>query len=287
MKLLVTGARGYIGAHISKMLKEAGHTVIATDLPDVDGNDIRAYVDHFYAWDINHTPPESITQHLDVDVVIHMAALISVEESVANPSCYYQTNVFGTLNVIQTFPDHKFVFASTGAAFLPISPYARSKVAAEDIVKEKCAAYTIFRFYNVAGSTGFRSYNEPTHLMRRAAMVARGDIPEIAIYGTDYDTKDGTCIRDYVHVADIAKAVCHAAKKPAAMTDYECLGSGKSYTVREVIDTMREVSGKHFTVRNEDRRQGDTVEVRVPALSPFITPSHTLADMCMSALRYL
>lgn len=118
-------------------------------------------------------------------------------------------------------------------------------------------------------------------------MVARGDIPEIGIYGTDYDTKDGTCIRDYVHVEDIAMAICRAVENPAAMTDYECLGSGKEYTVREVINTMKHVSGKNFKVIEQPRRAGDTMAIKAPSLSAFISPSHTLFNMCEETLKYM
>ncbi len=284
MKVLVTGGRGYIGAHVVKKLKQQSHTVCATDRVD-HGNDIRRFSDQFFYWDIRQPLPP--TADHSYDVVVHCAALISVEESVRCPSDYYLTNTVGSINVCRALTFDKCVFASTGGAFSPSSPYALSKLAAEDVIRELCPANTVLRFFNVAGSGGFRSYNPATHLMRRAAMAARGEIPFISVYGADYDTKDGTCVRDYIHVIDVADAIVRAVEDHPSTKPYECLGSGVSYTVNEVIETMKQVSKIDFKVQNEKRRMGDPAVVEVPFMSHFMTPRHNLADMCADTLRYL
>lgn len=122
MKVFIIGARGYIGAHVVKILKKSGHIIIAADLSDIESNDISKYVDNYIDWDINGIIPKKIPSHQSLDAIIHMAALVSVEESIFIPSAYYRTNLFGTLNVLNTFPGAKFIFASTGAAFSPTSP---------------------------------------------------------------------------------------------------------------------------------------------------------------------
>ncbi len=282
--ILVTGACGYVGAHTVRALSEQGFDVAATDLAEETGNDISAHASSFFAWDIRQPAPPDAGRLHNAAAIVHLAALVSVEESVSHPTDYYRTNILGTLNVLQEFPASKFVFASTGTAFFLHSPYAISKFAAEAIVREKCAEYTILRFFNVAGSNGFSSFSDPPHLVRRAAMAARGEIPSLSIYGSDYDTKDGTCVRDYVHVEDIADALCRAVSTPAMMTEYECLGSGEPYTVREVIETMQRVSGNRFPVVEKGRRKGDPPVIAVPTVSTLMRRQKSLEDMCRSAL---
>ena len=286
MKVLVTGARGYIGSHIVQALSRNGHTVVTTDLED-SGNNIQAYSQRFFSWDIRKSLPTSETLNRTYDSVVHCAALVSVEESMKKPSDYYLSNTFGTLNVIHELRFEKFVFASTGGAFAPVSPYAKSKIAAEEIIRELCPARTVLRFFNVGGSNGFKNFNEPTHLLRKVAMAVRGEAPQVAIYGNDYETKDGTCVRDYIHVSDVANAVVMTVEQAASEREYECLGSGKSYTVKEVIATMKQVSGVDFSVSNEARRVGDPAVVEVPFMSHFMTPTKTLANICEDTLRFL
>ena len=286
LKVLVTGSCGYIGSHIVQTLKEKGHTVYATDRLD-HGNDISRYVDRFFCWDIRQTLATVAPALRSYDAVVHCAALVSVEESVQKPSDYYLTNTFGSVNVVRELEFSKFVFASTGGAFAPVSPYAKSKVAAEEIIRELCPSHTVLRFFNVGGSTGFKNFNQPTHLLRQVAMAARGEEPRVSIYGTDYDTKDGTCVRDYIHVVDVADSVARAVEEPPSLRQYECLGSGMSYTVKEVIAAMKKISGVDFVVRNEARRDGDPAVVEVPFVSHLMTPTKTLADICADTLRYL
>ena len=249
--IVVTGANGYIGSALMEKL------------PDALGIDIDF-------WDIRDGSAPSSN---NVTCVVHLAALVRVGESVDKPQEYYDTNVTGTLNVIKRYPKAKMVFASTGAAFGPTSPYGHSKVMAEQIIKDTCKEYTIFRFYNVGGGTPTNPEGLPMAIKRAK------ETGTFTIFGNDYDTKDGTCVRDYFHVDDLTDALVRAVHEPAAMTDYEPLGSGKSYTVKEYVDTYTEKYGKQFDVVYGERRAGDLAGVEVPFVSKFITPTKELVDI--------
>lgn len=277
MKVLVTGATGYIGSHVCKILKEHGHAVEAWDI-NIWGqyNNISYYCDYFYHYDV--------TKHVkgEYDAVVHLAGRSLVEPSVHQPTLYYRTNIIGTANMLDRVKTDHFIFASTSSAWEMASPYARSKVAAEDVIKEKADGYTIFRFFNVSGTNGyFRQLNPPSHLIHVAALCAAGKIPQINIYGTDYPTRDGTCIRDYVHVVDLASAIVKAVEAGPVNTPYECLGSNQGYSVLEVLDTMERVTGIKLNKVYTDRRLGDAVSSVVDKLSDFITLEKTIEDMCL------
>jgi UDP-glucose 4-epimerase len=221
-------------------------------------------------WDIRQ-PMETPMEN--VKCVVHLAALVRVGESVKQPLDYYDTNVNGTMNVIRAFPNAKMVFASTGAAFSPDSPYGHSKVLAEQIVKDCCEEYTIFRFYNVGGGSPTNPEGLPSNIQKAKKTGT------FTIYGGDYETKDGTCVRDYIHVDDITDALVRAVKEPAAMTDYEPLGSGQSYTVKEYIKAHQSKYGKSFDVEIGERRDGDLPISEVPFVSKFMTPTKTLEEI--------
>ena len=177
-----------------------------------------------------------------------------------------------------------FIFASTAGAFDAQSPYARSKLAAEDVIKEQSKAYTIFRFFNVAGSDGMhRQVGRSSHLIRIAAEAAAGKRDFMAIYGEDYDTPDGTCVRDYIHVVDLVNAIRDTIKHGPFNTPYECIGSGKGYSVKEVVETMKEVTGKDFKVRKAGRRPGDPASLSIDNQFNLLHPQYQLKDMCLSA----
>lgn len=257
MNIVVTGAKGYIGKVLVDQLKnKEGINVIKHDID---------------TWDIRKPYPEGFTR--DVSVVIHLAGLIKVGESVKDPWSYYKTNILGTMNVMDAFPNAKMIFASTGAAFDPQNPYAKSKIICEDMIKAEYNKYTIFRFFNVGG--GHPTNPEGLYQATRNAM----ETGTFTIFGDDYDTPDGTCVRDYVHVDDIAQAMVGAIGVEPAMSDYEPLGSGKSYTVKQYVDKFLEVNGPLFKVEYGPRRPGDAAATEVPFMSKYMVPMKSLEDI--------
>src|SRR6056300_1429227 len=190
MKVLVTGASGYIGSHVCRLLKNRGHTVIGWDTEfHGETNDVSGYCDEYYNVDVTGQYVGGI-----YDAVVHLAGRSVVPQSLKEPYEYYRVNVMGTHNVLSRLgKTPHYIFASTSSAWEMASPYARSKVAAEDVIKEKADGYTIFRFFNVSGTDGInRQLGPASHLIRRAAMVAAEKLPEIEIFGNDYNTRDGT-----------------------------------------------------------------------------------------------
>jgi UDP-glucose 4-epimerase len=192
----------------------------------------------------------------------------------------------GTANLLDRVETPHILFASTSSAWEMASPYARSKVAAEDVIKEKANGYTIFRFFNVSGTDGVnRQLGDPTHLIRVAAMVAAEKLPNIKIFGDDYDTRDGTCIRDYIHVSDLAHAIVKAVESGPVNTPYECLGSNTGFSVLEVLNTMEKVTGKKLNKIITSRRAGDAVSSVVDNLSNYVTLTKTIEDMCLDQYK--
>lgn len=278
MKVLVTGATGYIGSHVCKLLKEHGHYVDGWDT-NIHGeyNDVSKYVDMFEAVDV--TDPFAV--HGTYDAVVHLAGRSVVPQSLKEPTEYYRVNAMGTSNMLDKVKTPNFIFASTSSAWEMASPYARSKVAAEDIIKEKADGYTIFRFFNVSGTDGVnRQLGAPTHLIRVAAMVAAEKFPHISIFGNDYDTRDGTCIRDYIHVCDLSAAIVKAVEEGPRNTPYECLGSNTGFSVLEVLDAMDLVTGKKMKRVFEGRREGDATASVVDELSEYCVLTKNIYQMC-------
>ena len=281
LKVLITGVTGYIGSHLAKVLFEAGHHVVGLDIEWKKHNDVSRYCHRILIKDV--------TKHVcdeDYDVIVHLAGLIQVEESVAHPTKYYSTNLGGTVNMLRQNINGEphFIFASTAGAFDAQSPYARSKLAAEDVIKEKSKNYTIFRFFNVAGSDGMhRQVGRASHLIRIAAETAAGKRDYMSIYGEDYDTPDGSCVRDYIHVVDLVNAIRDTIKHGPFNTPYECIGSGKGYSVKEVVQAMKDVTGQDFTVKMAGRRDGDPASLAIDNQFNLLHPQYQLKDMCLSA----
>lgn len=283
-KILVTGCNGYIGSHTVKALKEAGYIVHGIDRT-YSMNKVQKYLDLYMHGDAN-----DFTKAYRYDAVVHLAGYISVEESVKQPFMYFNNNTLVThwqLHFNGTNGCNNFIFASTAAAFNPISPYAQSKLMAESLVKAMANNFTIFRFFNVAGNNGeFGQIGNATHLVRIAAQTAAGKRSHITINGTDWDTIDGTCVRDYVHVSDLVDGIVKAVDKPSNKP-YECIGTGNNYSVRQVINTMKNVSGIDFKVVEGPKRDGDAPSITVPngLISDYIKCEKTLEDMCLSAYK--
>lgn len=279
---LITGATGYIGAHTVHALHSAGFQVDAIDIDIVNRNNIARYCSGIIQCDVRDF---KIPLDKHYDVVVHLAGLIQVGESMTRPTAYYDTNLFGTISALKNFNADHFIFASTAGCFDPISPYAKSKHAAEDVIKELAKKWTIFRFFNVAGSNGlFKQFGPSTHIIRVAAETAAGKRDKMTLFGDDYPTIDGTCIRDYVHVVDLSNAIVRAAlDTDHTNTDYHCIGSGKTYTNLQVIEMMKIVSGVDFKVDVGPRRSGDPAELRINSTSKYVKIDYTLRDMCQSA----
>jgi UDP-glucose 4-epimerase len=277
MKILVTGASGYIGSHVVRLLKQHGHTVIGWDT-EIHGeiNDVMLHCDEYRKTDVTGQYVGGV-----FDAVVHLAGRSVVPNSLLEPTDYYRVNTMGTANLLDKVKTPHVLFASTSSAWEMASPYARSKVAAEDVIKEKANGYTIFRFFNVSGTDGVnRQLGPATHLIRVTAMAAAGKIDSVKIYGTDYNTRDGTCIRDYIHVQDLAHAIVSAVETGPANTPYECLGSNTGYTVHEVIDAMEQVTGKSITRIASKPRNGDAVCSIVDNLSNYVKLTKSIRDMC-------
>ena len=270
-KILITGCSGYIGSHLSKML--------ANDY-EVHGLDIdepQAPLNEFYRCDINRQ--FVIPNDIEYDSVIHLAALVRVGESEQIPIKYYITNLNGTMNVINKIKTKNFIFASTGAAQDCVSAYGISKRAAEDVVREYCTKhkqqdYTIFRFYNVIGSDGYEPTN-PDGLMYN--LVKARTTKEFTIFGDDYNTIDGTCVRDYVHVNEICDALKQAIEKPS--NGVECLGHGVGWTVKEIVDEFQKVNNVSFNVKYGPRRKGDIESSVLKNLSPYMRNLYTMDQL--------
>jgi len=251
-KILVTGCSGYIGSHLCKLLEGK------YDIHGLDLHDPIVPINKFYKVDINRlfTIPDQTEPY---DAVIHLAALVNVGESEKMPIMYYITNLNGTMNVLNKIPTKNFIFASTGAAALCESAYGISKRAAEDCITEfytkhrQGIDYTMFRFYNVIGSSYDIKPTNPDGLMYNLMQAPqRGSF---TIFGNDYQTIDGTCMRDYVHVLEICNALEQAIEKPA--NGLENLGHGFGKSVKEMVDIFKKVNNVDFNVEYGPRRKGD------------------------------
>lgn len=269
-KVLITGSSGYIGSHLCKMLEKEY---------EVYGLDVRPpqfEMANFMQVNIN----QSFNIEQEFDAVIHLAALVRVGESELKPIQYYITNLNGTMNVVNKIKTKNFIFASTGLAEYCYDPYGTSKKAAEDVVKEFCTLhrptpYTIFRFYNVIGSTVVAPTN-PDGLMYNL-MKAR-ETGEFTVFGNDYDaSNDGTCVRDYVHVNEICDALMQAIEKPS--NSVESLGHGVGWTVKEIVDEFQKVNNVNFNVKYGPRRKGDLPSTVLKNISPYMRNLYTMDQL--------
>jgi len=282
--VLVTGGAGYIGSHACKSLSKAGY------LPVVYDNLIYGHRD-FVKWgpfeegDITDSKRLSeVFKKYMPDAVMHFAAFAYVGESVEMPDKYYRNNVVGSLALLETMKDHeinKIVFSSSCATYgkplsptisenhiqNPMNPYGWSKLIVEQMLKDFDRAYGIksmvLRYFNAAGADPDceigEDHSPETHLIPLLLDVASGISSHITINGDDYSTPDGTCIRDYIHVADLAEAHVHALKKLEVIHESRMLniGNGLGYSVKEVISATEHVIGKKISVKIGQRRLGD------------------------------
>ena len=291
MKILITGGAGYIGSHVAKALLEANrHDVVILDnLCKGSMRAIEALRDvgefEFVQESLENTPAiEKLFKREKFDAIIHFAAFIEVFESTQNPLKYYLNNTANAMNLIalaNKYGVKDFIFSSTAATYgepdipqvseetpqNPINPYGRSKLMVEWVLKDTAAAnpnfkYGILRYFNVAGAasdgTIGQNYPNATHLIKVATQTIVGKRDKMSIFGDDYDTKDGTCIRDYIHVEDLASA--HLAVLDYLQSNDSAVfnvGYGTGFSVKEVVNEAKKVSGVDFKVQIAPRRAGD------------------------------
>lgn len=284
MRVLVSGGAGYIGSHAVKELLDADHEVFVLDNLDKghrEAVDTRAHFIHGSTSDQEHLI--DIFNSRKIEAVMHFAADIEVAESVIDPHKYYQNNFVNALNLLESMNKSgvkKIVFSSTAAVYgnpektpieeiqarSPINPYGRSKMMTEMAIEDYSRAYglgyAILRYFNVAGATPDASIGEDhkpeSHLIPRILEGARDPNIEVMIFGTDYPTPDGTCIRDYVHVVDLVHAHVLALESlKEAEGEIFNLGSESGFSVREVIEACQKVTGKSLRVVEKERRAGD------------------------------
>lgn len=289
MKVLVTGGAGYIGSHAVAQLMEDGHDVTVIDNLSTG-----------HRWAVGDAEliegsvgdPATLDKAFAskrYDIAMHFAASTVVPESVDDPVKYFRNNTVNTLNFLERLVGEgvdKLVFSSTAAVYgnpetadpiteaaplAPVNPYGRSKMMSEGMIEDIARAsnlnYVILRYFNVAGAHPGghigQATPEATHLLKVAAQAVVGRRDHVAIFGDDYPTPDGTCVRDYIHVCDLIDAHVLAMHRlcEAPVRDVFNCGYGHGYSVREVLDTMQKVAGKQLDVRVAGRRAGDPVRL--------------------------
>ena len=285
MRLLVLGGAGYIGSHTAVELLESGHDVVIVDSLVTGYEAAVPEGAIFYKGDIrDYDFLNSLFKKEAIDAVIHFAAFSLVGESVIDPLKYYENNLYGTKVLLKAMIDNgvnKIVFSSTAATYgepenipileddrtCPTNPYGETKLAMEKMMKWSANAYGLkyvsLRYFNACGAHKSakigEAHNPESHLIPLVLQVPNGKRESVSIYGTDYDTPDGTCIRDYIHVTDLAKAHILAVEylMKGGESNVFNLGNGVGYSVREVIETARKVTGHPIPAVEIPRRAGD------------------------------
>ncbi len=285
MTLLVTGGAGYIGSHVVRQLTEAGHDVVVFDNLSTGFANSLLHGERLVKGDLaDPATVESLFAKFNIEAVLHFAASIIVPESVAEPLKYYGNNTCNTRRLIEACVRHgvnRFIFSSTAAVYgipdvglaseetptNPVNPYGSSKLVSEWMLRDTEAAhklrYVALRYFNVAGADpaariGQRT-PEATHLIKVSCQAALGLRKRVEVFGTDYPTPDGTGIRDYIHVEDLAsahlKALDHLLADGSSLTLN--VGYGRGSSVREVVNAVKRISGVDFAVADAPRRPGD------------------------------
>lgn len=287
-KILVTGGAGYIGSFTTRLLLEQGYEPVVLDNLSMGHREAVGSARFIKADLLNKSQLDSVFQEDSFDAVLHFAALASVSESVQDPARYYQTNVAGSINLLEAMLKSgvkKIIFSSSAAVYgnpeetpipeshpkNPINPYGQSKLVVEQILAGAAEAfglgYVSLRYFNAAGASEDGSLGEDhspeTHLIPRILIAALGQIPQVEIFGTDYPTPDGTCIRDYIHILDLARAhiLALAVISPGKGKVYN-LGSERGYSVREVIAAAEEITERKIPTAEAPRRPGDPPVLR-------------------------
>lgn len=288
MAVLVCGGAGYIGSHINKQLHREGYETIVFDNLST-GHRKAVKWGRFIRGDLQHREAiEAVFQQWHIEAVFHFAAHAYVGESVREPEKYYYNNVVNTLHLLEMMKKYRcrrIVFSSTCATYgeperlpitedmpqKPINPYGATKLMVERILQDYRQAYGlrfgVLRYFNAAGADPEgeigESHDPETHIIPLVLEAAAGQRPEIRVFGTDYGTSDGSCVRDYIHVYDLATAhllALHYLEK-GGESDFFNLGNEKGTSVFEVIDSVKRVTGRDFTVTLSERRAGDPAKL--------------------------
>ena len=285
MRILVTGGAGYIGSHVVKALGEHAYDVLTYDNLSTGNKWAVLHGDLVVADLADSAALGKVLRDFRPAAVMHFAASIIVSESVAEPLKYYINNTVNSMKLLEAMQENginRLIFSSTAAVYgmpvtIPVSedaplsainPYGTSKMMTESVLRDLAAAqgdfrYAALRYFNAAGADREnrigQAYKQSTHLITRALKTAKGDLSKLQIFGTDYPTPDGTCIRDYIHVDDLAEA--HIAALRCLLEGKQSMvlncGYGHGYSVREVIDMVKKVTAVDFKVEEAERRAGD------------------------------
>ena len=319
MSILVTGGAGYIGSHaVARLLSDGVDTVVIDSLTnghaDAVGAGARLYVGDLLDRDL----VRGVFAKENVEAVIHFAAYSLVAESVANPAKYFENNFVGTMNLLNTMRESgvdTLIFSSTASTYgepidipiaedhpkKPTNPYGESKLACERMMSWYARAYKMkycaLRYFNVAGakpdgSIGER-HNTETHIIPLLLQVAKGQRDSLVLYGDDYPTPDGTCIRDYIHVEDLVDAHLKALDYLRGGGESRAfnLGIGRGYSNREIVDAVRAVTGHPIPMTNGPRRPGDPAVLIASGEAAReklgFTPRYDLTDMVTHAWRFV
>jgi len=318
-KVLVTGGCGYIGSHVVRQLTETGYKVTVLDNLSTGYSDALIYGEKLVKADLSDTKRlEDLLKEENFSAVLHFAASIVVPESVKNPIFYYKNNTANTINLLNLcvkYSVKKIIFSSTAAVYgttdkplvtendpvYPQNPYARSKLMDEQVLQDIEQAHgvesVILRYFNVAGADpklrmGQR-YPGATHLIKVTCEAAVGKRSEVTVFGTDYDTPDGTGVRDYIHIEDLADAHLLALKylEGGGKSDVFNCGYGKGYSVKQVIQEVQNIITTKLLIKNGPRREGDVAQL-IADSSRFNTklgwePKHAnLSEIVESALGW-
>ena len=294
MNILVVGGAGYIGAHMALCLHKAGHAVVVCDNLSTGHLEAARFGKFYHCAVGDRAGLDAIFQTQKIDAVMHFAASSIVAHSVADPLSYYRNNVLETICLLEAMRAHgvsKFVFSSTAAVYgepqqdiideshplNPINPYGHSKAMAERLIHDSVTAYgmraVVLRYFNAAGADASgeigESHTPETHLIPRLLKRAQGEDLDVSIYGGDYPTVDGTCVRDYVHVNDIAAAHLKALNYLETTPGFSVfnLGGGVGYTVKQIVVAAEQVTGRRLNINIAPRRPGDPARLVASSLS--------------------
>ena len=328
MNILLTGGTGYIGSHTAAALSKRGHNVVLFDnlcnsrAEVVDRlSEIAGKPQHFIQGDVlDASLLEATLMKYQIDAVIHFAGLKAVGESVNHPLDYYESNVQGSINLLKTMGRlniKNLVFSSSATVYgepkyLPFdeshptsvsNPYGRTKLNVEEMLQDlTCSdpdwSIVSLRYFNPVGADESGLIGEdpqgiPNNLMPFIAGVAIGRYPHLSIYGGDYPTEDGTCVRDYIHVTDLAAGHCAALDYLEKQTGWQAinLGAGRGVSVLEILRAFEKVSGKKIPFKIVGRREGDVAAYYADATKAYNMlgwrTTKSLEDMCISAWNYI